>query len=112
MHLASPTGPAHATVSSDIMKMSFSATCWSVVGDGTHVYSVLAVPISHLAYPGYFVNRLLRLRARPSFSPKRQSGVSSDVDPSDAPVRYASEPALRYRLTVARRYLHLCGLAT
>jgi hypothetical protein len=28
MHLASPTGPAHAEVSSAIMKMSFSATCY------------------------------------------------------------------------------------
>jgi hypothetical protein len=29
MNLASPTGPAHAEVSSDIMKKSFSATCWA-----------------------------------------------------------------------------------
>jgi hypothetical protein len=29
MHLASPTSPAHVAVSSDIMKKSFSATCWA-----------------------------------------------------------------------------------
>jgi hypothetical protein len=28
MHLASPTSPAYVTVSSDIMKKSFSATCY------------------------------------------------------------------------------------
>jgi hypothetical protein len=27
MHLASPTNPAHVTVSSDILKKSFSANC-------------------------------------------------------------------------------------
>jgi hypothetical protein len=27
MHLASPTGPAHAAFSSDIMKKSFSESC-------------------------------------------------------------------------------------
>jgi hypothetical protein len=32
MHLASPTGRAHAAVSSDIMKTSFSATCWEDKG--------------------------------------------------------------------------------
>jgi ribosomal protein L34 len=29
MHLALPTSPAHVAVSSDIMKKSFSATCWA-----------------------------------------------------------------------------------
>jgi hypothetical protein len=29
MHLASPTSPAHVAISSDIIKKSFSATCWA-----------------------------------------------------------------------------------
>jgi hypothetical protein len=50
MHLASPTGPAHAAVSSDIMRKNSSATCSSSVPRHGSFSNLSKTPAGHTAY--------------------------------------------------------------